>query len=155
GIPIPIPEADIDPERTIPVQEQSGNTTGVDTGTEEGFGTDTGGGEGMNTGAVVEELPPEGFLPVEKYPVAISSPSPAYPDIARRSGIEGTVFVKMWVTKDGSVRTAEVVKSSSELFDQAALDAARRWKFTPAIMNNGPVSVFVTVPFKFRLHQQI
>ncbi len=152
GIPVPIPDPEIGPEGTIPEEEQSistnGNGKGFTDEREIGTGTSEGGSVYGNT----EETPPKDFTPgVEKFPIAISNPAPAYPDIARRSGVEGTVFIKMWVTKDGTVRTAEVVKSTSELFDQAAIEAAKLWKFTPALMNGRPVSVFVTVPFRFRL----
>jgi TonB family protein len=116
GTPVPVPEAEINPEATIPTQIEMNNPTGV-----------------------------------EKYPEIISNPSPKYPELARRSGIEGTVYIKMWVTKEGKVKQAEIIKSTSVIFDQNAIDAALSWKFTPAIMNNGPVSVWVTVPFKFRL----
>jgi TonB family protein len=55
------------------------------------------------------------------------------------------------VTKEGTVRQAIVVKSSNAIFDEAAVKAALEWTFTPAIMNNGPVAVWVTVPFRFTL----
>jgi protein TonB len=108
-------------------------------------------GSFIGGGGGSEEREPETFTPVEKDPIPVLNPSPKYPDLALRAGVEGTVFVKMWVTKDGSIRKAEVVKSDSPIFDQEAVHTALQWKFTPAVMNNGPVSVWVTVPFRFRL----
>lgn len=123
-------------------------STGIDNGVAGGTGTVISDGTSIDG----EETAPEIFIPgIEKYPVPIYNPTPKYPDIARRAGVEGTVFIKMWVTKEGKVKQAEIVKSTSNIFDQNAIDAALLWKFTPAIMNNGPVSVWVTVPFKFRL----
>ncbi|MFA6457494.1 MAG: energy transducer TonB [Bacteroidota bacterium] len=101
-----------------------------------------------------EEKEPASFTAVEKEPIPIESPSPIYPEIARRACIEGTVFVKMWVTREGRVKKAEIYKSASPIIDQAAVNAALSWKFTPAVMNNGPVSVWVTVPFRFRLNSK-
>lgn len=148
GIPVPLPDPEFNPEREFITTDQSGSINGAVTGTDIGTGTVDNGGTGTGN----EDIRPEEFTPgVEKYPMVLMNPSPQYPDLARRAGIEGTVYVKMWVGKDGTVKSAEVVKSSSEIFDQAAVDAAKRWRFTPAIMNNSPVSVFVTVPFKFRL----
>ncbi len=148
GIPIPIPDPEFNPERILTAMDQSGSYNGTVTGTDFGSGTVEHGGSGTGD----EDVRPEEFTPgVEKYPMILMNPSPQYPDLARRAGIEGTVYVKMWVAKDGTVKSSEVVKSSSEIFDQAALDASKKWLFTPAIMNNKPVSVFVTVPFKFRL----
>ena len=150
GIPVPIPDPEVNPDATTQNVVENGDPQGTFTGngTESGTGTEG----SIGTAGVTEEAPPVDFNPgIEKYPVVLSNPAPLYPDIARKAGIEGTVFVKMWVTKDGTVKCAEVVKSSSELFETAAVEAARQWKFTPAIMNSAPVSVFVTVPFKFRL----
>ncbi|MFA6469827.1 MAG: energy transducer TonB [Bacteroidota bacterium] len=101
-----------------------------------------------------DEGEPEPFVAVQKEPVPIVNPTPAYPDLAQKAGVEGTVFVKMWVTKDGTIKRAEVLKSTSSLFEKEAVETALRWKFSPAIMNNGPVSVWVTVPFRFRLNSK-
>lgn len=149
GIPIPIPDANIDPEATFDPQSPITQNGGTDVGVEGGTGTIIAEGTSIDG----DNIAPEVFIPgIEKFPVPIFNPPPKYPEIARRACIEGTVFIKMWVTKEGYVKQAEIVKSTSNLFDQDALDAARLWKFTPAIMNNGPVSVWVTVPFKFRLN---
>ncbi len=150
GIPVPIPEAEINPGTTIPTQTDMNGVPGIDNGVERGTGTIITEG----TSIVGDETAPEIFIPgIEKFPVPIYNPVPKYPEIARRAGVEGTAYIKMWVTKDGKVKQAEIVKSTSNIFDQNAIDAAMLWKFTPAIMNNGPVSVWVTVPFKFRLNK--
>jgi outer membrane biosynthesis protein TonB len=39
------------------------------------------------------------------------------------------------------------------LFNEVAVAAAMQWVFTPAVMNNGPVAVWVSIPFKFKLNQ--
>jgi len=77
-----------------------------------------------------------------------------YPELAQRAGVEGTVWVKIWVDKEGKPRKALVLKSTAELFNQAAVDAAMKWVFTPALMRNGPVSVWVSIPFKFMLSKK-
>jgi len=79
---------------------------------------------------------------------------PSYPEIARRSGMEGTVWVKILVDKEGNPKKAVVVKSDADIFNEPAIGAALQWKFTPAIMNNGPVAVWVAIPFRFRLQDQ-
>jgi periplasmic protein TonB len=108
-----------------------------------------------NDAQIQDDGPPPDFVPVEKTPQPIpgNNPPPVYPEIARRAGVEGTVWVKIWVDKEGNPKKAVVQKSDAELFNQPAIDAAMKWKFTPAIMNNGPVSVWVSIPFKFRLNQ--
>lgn len=112
----------------------------------EGMAEGSGGGNGE------AEREPEHFTPVEREPVALNKPTPVYPELAMRAGVEGTVYIKMWVGRDGMVKRADVVKSTSAIFDESAVAAAQRWVFSPAVMNNGAVSVWVTVPFRFRLH---
>jgi protein TonB len=71
--------------------------------------------------------------------------------MAVRAGLEGTVWVKILVDKDGRPKKAVVVKSTAEMFDDAAVQAAMQFVFTPAVMNNGPVKVWVSIPFRFTL----
>jgi protein TonB len=78
---------------------------------------------------------------------------PDYPEIARRAGVEGTVWVKILVDKEGKAKKAVVMKSDAEIFDEPAKAAALQWVFTPAIMNNGPVAVWAAVPFRFKLNK--
>jgi protein TonB len=147
GIPIPVPDASISTEMTIPDQHQMNAQTESNAP-----GTDNGTSTIIDEGTVLDdEAPPPPFVPIEKQPVIVTQITPLYPEIPKRAGVEGTVIVKMWVTKEGKVKAAEVIKSSSELFNQAAIAAALQWTFTPAIMNDGPVAVWVTVPFTFRL----
>ena len=139
GIPVPVPDAEINPEQTIATQTEMSQTVGE--------GDITGGGDIK----IEDEGPPPDFVPFEKEPVAIKKVNPAYPEIARRAGVEGTVWMKVWVDKEGKVRRAEVLKSDADIFNQPAVDAAIQWVFTPALMKSGPVSVWVSIPFRFKL----
>lgn len=60
--------------------------------------------------------------------LAIHKEAPTYPAEARTLGIQGSVVVQMHVGYDGDVKKATIVSGPVEL-RQAALDAARRWKF--------------------------
>jgi protein TonB len=100
---------------------------------------------------VPDDGPPEPFVPVEKNPVIVKSVAPVYPPLALRAGIEGRVFVKIWVDRQGKVRRVEVLKSENDIFNEAAIEAAKQLVFTPAYMNNGPVSVWVSIPISFKL----
>jgi len=145
--PVLVPDAEVSPETTTPTQDDFDRATAdIDQRIGESGTTVVGASPGSDNEA---EPPP--FLPIEKPPVAVVNPAPEYPLIPLRAGIEGTVWVKIWVTKEGKAKKAEVVKTDSDLFDQAATDAAMKWVFTPAVMNNGPVAVWVTIPFRFAL----
>ena len=63
-------------------------------------------------------------------PDVISSAQPAYPPAALRDGTSGEVTVSFTVNADGSVGEASVVSSKPRrVFDAAALEAIKRWKF--------------------------
>lgn len=150
GTPVPVPDAEINPEQTIATQQEMAAVAPI------GEGVGDGGAVEIEQDVRIEEDgPPPDFVPVEKQPQPIpgNNPAPVYPEIARRAGVEGTVWVKIWVDKEGNPKRAQVLKSDAELFNQPAIEAAMKWKFTPAIMNNGPVAVWVSIPFKFRLNQ--
>lgn len=99
-----------------------------------------------------DSLPAFGeYLYVEELPEALERPAPAYPDEARRAGIEGTVTVQALVDREGVVRDARVVRGIPPL-DEAALRAVRQWRFRPAKSNGRPIAVWVAVPIRFSLH---
>lgn len=88
---------------------------------------------------------------VEKYPEMIESANPEYPEIAKRAGITGKVFVKVLVDKEGTPKKAIVIKSENELFNQSAFNAAMKTKFTPAMQGGKPIAVWIVLPYKFSL----
>ena len=119
-----------------------------------GTGVEGSGGEGGDGGegiGIVDEPSPEVFIPVEKLPVVIRRTEPVYPELAVKAGLTGKVWLKMLVDREGKVRKVLVVKSDADIFSEAAIDAARQWLFVPAVMNGGPVTVWVTVPFTFKM----
>ena len=85
---------------------------------------------------------------VEKQPVPTKKVKPDYPDIARKAGIEDNVTVLVLVNRQGKVENVGRI-SGNEIFHAAARAAALQWKFEPAIQNDKPVKVWVSLPFKF------
>ena len=74
-------------------------------------------------------------------PVMTFMPKPLYPRSARAQGVEGKVSVKVWVTDDGSVERAEVVKGSgSDLLDREAHESALEARFKPALKAGVPTA---------------
>jgi protein TonB len=77
---------------------------------------------------------------------------PQYPPSALRAGIEGTVILVVDVDANGNVTGVSVEKSSRNRdLDRAAMQAARRWKFSPSIVNGQPAAGRVRVPVDFNL----
>jgi len=71
---------------------------------------------------------------------------PAYPDLARRMNIVGTVKVEVVVTPSGTVKDAHVIGGHPVLAG-AALDAAKKWRFEPS-----PTESSGVIDFKFEAH---
>ncbi len=91
------------------------------------------------------------FYAVEIKPKLIKRVEPEYPDVARRAGLEGDVFVLMVVDEHGNVISAQVVKSTNPIFNEAALKAVRQWKYKPGYQRDKPVRVRIMQPIHFRL----
>jgi protein TonB len=96
-----------------------------------GFGEGGGGigvGELSATGGVDRDAVPQVRI------------EPDYPIGARQRGIEGWVDVQFTVAADGSVRDPIVLQADPEsIFDRAALQAIKGWKYNPRIEDGKPV----------------
>ena len=91
------------------------------------------------------------YVYVEELPEAITRVPPAYPDAARKAGVQGVVMVQALIGRDGSVVDTRIVKSIPPL-DDAAAAAVRQWRFKPAMAHGQPIAVWVAVPVRFSLH---
>ncbi len=74
----------------------------------------------------------------------------AYPRLLRDAGIGGTVNVWVFIDTRGIVKNAQVQKSSgNRALDDAALAAAKKFEFTPALNRDKRVAVWVAIPITF------
>jgi protein TonB len=86
----------------------------------------------------------------------LNNPKPGYPAFARRMGMQGTVMLKVLVSRQGTVLKIEVAHSSGyEILDKAAAEAVRNWRFVPARQWGSPVEEWVQVPVAFHLTNNI
>jgi len=75
-----------------------------------------------------------------------------YPFIAQENGIEGTVFLRFIVEKDGSVTDVQVLRGVDPSLDEAAVKAVRKApKWEPGKQRGKPVKVACTIPISFSL----
>ncbi|MEN3325654.1 MAG: periplasmic protein TonB [Acidobacteriota bacterium] len=79
---------------------------------------------------------------------AIELPAPAYPLIARAAHAQGTVEVKVLVDTNGSVIAAAAI-SGHPLLQAAAVNAARKARFTPIKYKGEPVKVIGVIQYNF------
>jgi protein TonB len=109
----------------------------------------------IDVNKVVDELmpTPDQFVPFEDAPVQITSVQPKYPELAQKANIQGSVWVKALVDKEGKVRDVLIVKDSGANagFEEAAIEAAKQTVWKPAISNGQPIAVWVTYKVEFKL----
>jgi len=89
---------------------------------------------------------------VDEMPRQMNQVTVQYPQDALDAGIEGTVHVKMLLSREGIVESAEVsVSSGSPSLDEAALEAAKQCRFRPGLVNGKPVRMWLYKAFPFKL----
>ena len=82
----------------------------------------------------------------------LQNPKPGYPMSARRNGEQGTVLLRVVVTREGRAASVSIEKSSGfAVLDRAAADAVKGWRFVPARRGTQPVEAPVLVPIVFSL----
>jgi len=75
---------------------------------------------------------------------------PTYPPLARHLRTQGVVVLDAGIDETGRVVDVRVLQSIT-LLDRAAIDAVRRWRYAPAVMNGRAVPVVLTVTVTFVL----
>jgi len=87
--------------------------------------------------------------------VALSRTLPDYPPMARARGIQGWVELELSVTPSGKVGSAKVVAANPKgIFDEAALEAVKQWRFQPAYKDGQAIEQRARQRVKFTLKQQ-
>ncbi|MEZ4701312.1 MAG: TonB family protein [Rhodothermales bacterium] len=106
--------------------------------------------------AEVVEEEPEIFVAVEQMPemiggVASLMKDVTYPEMARKASVEGSVIVQIVVDEEGMPRDPVILRSASELLDEAAVKAVMLQRFKPGRQRGRAVKVKMAIPVIFRL----
>ena len=96
------------------------------------------------------------FVAVEQQPQPIGGLEAiqkriVYPEIAKRAGVQGRVFVKAFVDENGNVVKTELLKGIGAGCDEAAMEAVKNTKFIPGKQRGKAVKVQVSIPIVFKL----
>ena len=112
-------------------------------------------------GQVPQSGPPglRAFVPVADVYIAVQpkllreiNSADIYPTEAKRMGIEGKVVLKISLDSSGSVVQVRVITKAGHGFDEAARDALRQAKFSPARTSDGQaVDYSMTYTYFFEL----
>jgi periplasmic protein TonB len=96
--------------------------------------------------------PAVAVIPPSLDPAYLQNPLPRYPASARRAGEQGTVMLRVLVSREGTAARVEVDKSSgSAHLDAAARETVKAWRFGPARRGGEAVESWMVVPVVFRL----
>lgn len=74
-----------------------------------------------------------------------------YPPLANRQGIEGIVYLELFIDQKGNIKKIEVLKDPGYGFAEAAINALKDLKCSPAKANGIPVAVRFRYPIRFTL----
>jgi protein TonB len=152
--PDPSPAIDA-PTVEGPISDAIGPGTGSGgTGDGKGTGKGTGDGTGDGPGVPGSTGDSEGPIFVDATvakPELLLRVQPKYPETARLARIPGTVLVQAVISATGAVESVEVISSTNPIFNAAAQDAVRKWRYRPAMQNGRPVAVYFTVEVRFLL----
>jgi len=76
-----------------------------------------------------------------------------YPPIALRTGIEGTVYLELFIDRDGIIRRVRILKEDppNRGFGEAAVRAFEGLRAKPAQSNGEPVAVRYRYPVRFQI----
>jgi protein TonB len=87
--------------------------------------------------------------------MAPGAQGPAYPDMLRSAGIEGTVLAQFVVDTTGraDMATFKALKSDNDLFTTSVKNALQRMRFLPAEVGGRKVKQLVQQPFQFSLNR--
>lgn len=124
----------------------------------DGFTDGVAGGTGTAPAPVATPPPAPSSAPVHmpenaKPPELIKgqSPSPPYPEEARKNGVSGVVFARVTISREGQVTKVEILKGP-QIFHEVVKATLIKWRYEPARLPDGtPISVFRIVPLPFQL----
>ncbi len=109
---------------------------------------------GLKSNAKSAQGSGESITPPQFGPAYFNNPKPAYPAFARRMGIQGTVMLKVLVSREGFSLKVQLAQSSGfEILDNAAAETVKTWRFVPARRGDLPVDEWVQVPVAFHLNR--
>lgn len=75
---------------------------------------------------------------------------PIYPPIARQARIQGPVELRAIISKTGTIENLVALRGHPMLVP-AAIDAVRRWRYRPYLLNSDPIEVETEITVNFIL----
>ncbi len=151
GIPTPVADEEVEDEDIVIASREELQEINAPT-----FSSDV---DGDGTELIIDipeedYMPsPDEFVPVEEMPQQTFEKIPDYPRLAQEGGFTGYVIVQAYVDKNGEVKKAQSAKCNRPNmgFEEAAVKAAYKCKYRPAIQNGSPVGLWISYRVNFTL----
>ena len=80
----------------------------------------------------------------------IFAPPPVYPPLAKQARIQGVVRLNAIINKEGLIEQLSAV-SGHPLLIPSALEAVKKWRYKPTLLNGEPVEVVTQIDVNFTL----
>lgn len=100
-----------------------------------------------------ESVAIDSLPPLEKEPQLVEFVKADYPADLVRKGVSGSVILELLVSDSGRVDSASIVQGIDPLLDSAAMAAARKFVFTPAVAQGKPVAVIIQYAYNFTIDE--
>lgn len=143
--PIEIPP-EIKPEEGIDLGVEGGVPGGVEGGV-------PGGVVGGVVGGLPDAPPPQRVVRVGGLitaPKLVRRVEPIFPPLAQQARLSGLVILEALVDVRGHVQEVKVLRGAP-LFDEAAVEAVKQWRYQPLLLNGQPTAFILTVTLRFNL----
>ncbi|MEA1923138.1 MAG: TonB family protein [Pseudomonadota bacterium] len=89
---------------------------------------------------------------VDREPLSATRMEPVYPFLARRRGIEGSVNIRFFVTRQGRVEGVKIIKAEPPgYFEKAVHETVANWRFQPGMVDGAQVKTLVETTIVFKL----
>ncbi len=86
---------------------------------------------------------------VSSWPQLTNDIRVAYPREAKAKGIEGLVIMDLYISESGQVKRASIVTGPGYGLNEAAIEAAKKFIFSPAKVGNQTMPVVIRYNYKF------
>jgi protein TonB len=158
----PAPRIDVQPPSgfvaPIDVPNEIRPEEALDLGDDGAAGGVEGGVPGGVVGGVVGGLPTGAPPPARvvriggqiAQPRIIRKVEPVFPDLAIQSRIGALVILEAEVDTRGFVKNVKILRGHP-LFDEAAVQAVKQWRYQPLLLNGEPTGFILTVTVNFNL----
>ncbi len=99
----------------------------------------------------IDYLPQHMISEMPVVPIELLNSKKVYPPLANKQGIEGVVFLELYIDQNGKIRNIIILKDPGYGFGEAAVKALEGLKCIPAKSNGIPVAVKIRYPVRFKL----